>query len=274
MRSAADTTWKTIDHEPLLDDKVEAAYHLALLDEPYRKRVSWQLHRGADGQADAAAAFYNLNRPTIVFLLGRPDALRKCLTRGEPPRLAYAAYFPEHTEVLNELYRIPRPVKMQRMALNRSDFALSPRDFKEDQPKIGAEPVVLRGAHLELLTELYSLEPGFRPDQHQYATGGYMGIFGDGKLLTAAGTHFISGERSFAMIGNVITRPSHRRLGLARRVVVSQLARLFNRVDAVCLNVSTINEAAVKMYESLGFSAHCTYYEGAGLLRGTRANAV
>lgn len=250
----------------LLEDKVRAAYHLALLDEPYSKHAAWWRHNNAAGEITAAAALYGLSRPTIIFLLGDADGVQDCLERAELPELAYAAYFPEHAGVVGEAFVIPRPVQMQRMVLGRDTFrrlgaaAAAPENA-------GAEIVVLGRSHLPLLEEFYRLQQGYRPDPHQYQKGRYLGIIEGGQLLAAAGTHFVSESCSFAMIGNVVTRPDHRRRGLAKKAVTELLARLFGQVETVCLNVRTTGSAAVKLYESLGFTTHCTYYEGAGVLR-------
>ena len=259
-----------MNDQPLLEDRIKAAYHLALLDEPYSERVEWFYHRDAQGCADAAAAFYHVGRPKILFLLGDADGLEECLSGAELPEIAYAAYFPEHAAAVHKTYRVPHPLEMQRMALGRDAFRAGAAGHTSTTDAVA----VLRNAHLPLLEELFSSEPGFRPDPYQYARGRYLGILDGSRLLAAAGTHFVSEENSFAMIGNVITRPEHRRLGLAARVVVGLLSRLFDRVETVCLNVGSDNTAAVKMYESLGFSTHCVYYEGVGALREVAASVA
>jgi ribosomal protein S18 acetylase RimI-like enzyme len=257
--------------EPLFEDTIKAAYHLALLDEPYSQRVEWLYHHNAEGRADSAAALYDLGRPMILFLLGEADGLEECLAGAELPEYAYVAYFPEHAGVVHEAYSVPRPLQMQRMVLGRDAFRAA---AARQAPNACDEAVVLGDEHLPLLEKLFSSEPGFRHDPYQYACGGYVGILGDGRLLAAAGTHFVSEENSFAMIGNVLTRPGHRRLGLATRVVACLLSRLFDRVETVCLNVGRGNAAAVKMYEPMGFATHCVYSEGAAVLRKVAASAV
>jgi len=259
---------------PLFEDKTEAAYHLALLGKPYSQHVSWYFHRDAYGQADGAVALYDMNRPTIIFLLGKDEAVSECLAYADLPDLAYAAYFPGHASIVSEFYRVLRPVEMLRMVLKRDEFESSSRKLARRRMPSDGRIVLLGPKHLEMLRELYSSEPGFLPDPYQYAAGGYLGIFGEGRLLAATGTHFVSEEHSFAMIGNVLTRPGYRRAGLATRIVLDQLGRLFERVETVCLNVDTGNSSAVKMYESLGFTAHCSYYEGIGVLRKVAANAL
>ena len=255
------------------DDAVKAAYHLALLEWPYSRHVAWQNHHGPDGEVDAAAAFYNLSRPTIVFLLGDAYGVGCCLESADLPEFAYLAFFPEHRPVLDRFYDLPGPVEMVRMLIHRRSL-----DLRTGRDRAGRRLAVELG-HKELpaLLDLYSLASDLRPDPYQFERGGYLGIFDSGTLVAAAGTHFVSENSSFAMIGNVFTHPDHRRRGLARDAVAALVRRLMQRVDRVCLNVRSDNTAAVKLYESLGFAAHCTYREGTSVLcprlHGIAANA-
>ena len=250
-----------------LADEIRAAYHLALLEWPYSRHVAWQHHCGPDGGIDAAVAFYSLSRPTIAFLIGDADGVGECLADAELPACAYQAFFPEHGGVLNRFYRIPRHAAMTRMVLCREDFT--------DPAESGhAGAVVLEASQMDALEELYSHEAGLRPDRYQFDQGRYVGIIVNGKPVAAAGTHFVSRSGSFAMIGNVFTHPSRRRQGLARDVVTDLLRRTFTRVNKVCLNVRASNRAAVNLYESLGFAAHCTYCEGLSVLDPAAASAA
>jgi len=247
-------------------DAVRAAYHLALLEPPYSRHVEWRGHRAPGGQLDAAAAFYHLSRPTIIFLLGEAGGVGGCLASADLPEHAYVAFFPEHQPVLDEFYLMPSKVEMVRMVLGRDEFV---RHATDGLP----EPVVLNDEHVDALDALYSFDTGFRPDAYQYSLGRYLGIFADGRMVAAAGTHFAAEDRSFAMIGNVLTHPDYRRRGLARLVVQRLLARLFGSVGTVCLNVRGDNAPGVKLYESLGFSARCTYREGCSVLRRMARNS-
>ena len=243
-----------------LSDVVPAAYHLALLEWPYSRHVAWQHHHGPRGEVDAAAAFYKLSRPTILFLLGSPGGIGECLKAADLPEFAYVAFFPEHRPVLDRFYDLPGPVDMVRMLLHRGHS-------NGLHARCGCSHAVqLTHAHLPALLDLYGYEPGLRPDPYQFERGGYLGVFDNGALVAAAGTHFVSENNAFAMIGNVFTHPGHRRRGLARHVVASLVRRLPERVHKVCLNVRSDNVAAAKLYESLGFAACCTYREGASVL--------
>jgi len=250
-------------------DPIRAAYHLALLSRPYSEHVHWFAHRSPGGADDAAAALYTLNRPPIIFLLGGARGVRRCLDEADLPQFAYAAYFPEHEQPLARHYRTPAPTEMLRMVLERNAFdSIAPA-----LDNYRRRAIVLRPRHAELLEELYTCAPGFRYDPYQFSCGRYIGIITDGRLAAAAGTHFLSEDYSFAMVGNVVTRPDLRRRGFGRAVVLGLLHRLFSLVDTVCLNVSTTNEAAVNLYKSMGFSAHCVYREGASVRRGSLRHA-
>jgi len=273
MSTLALTKQESLDHWPelFLHDEIRAAYHLALLEWPYSRYAAWQHHHGPDGEIDAAVTFYSLSRPTIVFLLGDASSVAECLAAAEPPGCAYLAFFPEHASMLNGFYRMPRHTQMTRMVLRRDDF-------ERRAEASGGDPrtVVLDGGrtHLAPLEELYSHEAGLRPDRYQFDRGRYVGIFDRGKLVSAAGTHFVSRNGSFAMIGNVFTHPDHRQEGLGRAAVIELLRRTFAGVQKVCLNVRTSNRAAVNLYESLGFAAHCTYCEGMSVLGPALATAA
>ena len=247
-------------------DEIRAAYHLALLEWPYSGHVAWQRHRGPNGEIDAAVAFYSLSQPPIAFVIGDAAGVGECLAEAELPECAYQAFFPEHGGVLSGFYHIPRPVAMTRMVLGRDDFGNAAASD-------GGREIVLGARHADALEELYSHEAGLRADRYQFEQGRYVGTFADGKLVAAAGTHFVSRSGSFAMIGNVFTHPGYRRQGLARQVVTGLLRRTFERADRVCLNVRYANRAAVNLYESMGFSAHCTYCEGLALLAPALASA-
>jgi ribosomal protein S18 acetylase RimI-like enzyme len=91
--------------------------------------------------------------------------------------------------------------------------------------------------------------------------GIFHGVYEDAQLVAAAGTHVVSRGEGAAAIGNVYVRHDHRGQGLGRRVTEAVLAELAD-VETVGLNVRADNEAALRLYESLGFARHCEFYEG------------
>jgi ribosomal protein S18 acetylase RimI-like enzyme len=90
--------------------------------------------------------------------------------------------------------------------------------------------------------------------------GVFHGIYEGIALVAAAGTHLVAREEGSAAIGNVYTRHDRRGRGLGRMVTRAVLAELSD-VETVGLNVRADNDAALHMYESLGFARHCQFYE-------------
>jgi ribosomal protein S18 acetylase RimI-like enzyme len=92
------------------------------------------------------------------------------------------------------------------------------------------------------------------------ADGAYFGIYEDGQLVSAAGTHVLARQEGAAAIGNVYTRRDRRGRGLARAVTAA-VARALADVDTVVLNVRDDNTAALRLYDTLGFTRHCLFHE-------------
>jgi GNAT superfamily N-acetyltransferase len=92
------------------------------------------------------------------------------------------------------------------------------------------------------------------------ADGVFHGIYEGTTLVAAAGTHLVAREEGAAAIGNVYTRRDRRGRGLGRVVMNAVLAELAG-VETVGLNVRADNDAALHLYDSLGFARHCQFYE-------------
>lgn len=90
--------------------------------------------------------------------------------------------------------------------------------------------------------------------------GVFHGIYEGDTLVAAAGTHLVARDEGVAAIGNVYTRRDRRGRGLGRIVMKAVLAGLAG-VGTVGLNVRADNAAALQLYESLGFTRHCTFFE-------------
>ena len=97
--------------------------------------------------------------------------------------------------------------------------------------------------------------------------GVFHGIYEGAALVAAAGTHLVAREESVAAIGNVYTRRDRRGRGLGRLVTSAVLGELAG-VETVGLNVRADNDAALHLYESLGFARHCEFYEGLAMPNG------
>lgn len=89
----------------------------------------------------------------------------------------------------------------------------------------------------------------------------FVGIWEDGRLVAAAGTHVASKRYGVAAVGAVITRPSHRGQGLGTAATAALCERLVDDYETVGLNVEASNEAALRIYERLGFRRAFEYEE-------------
>ena len=94
------------------------------------------------------------------------------------------------------------------------------------------------------------------------ATGRYVGIREDGRLVCVAGVHVYSPVFGVAALGNVATLPSLRGRGLARGACAA-LCRLLleDGIETIALNVRADNAAAIASYATLGFEPAAEYVE-------------
>jgi ribosomal protein S18 acetylase RimI-like enzyme len=91
--------------------------------------------------------------------------------------------------------------------------------------------------------------------------GVFFGVSKGEDLIAAAGTHLMSREEGAAAIGNVYVRRDRRGRGLGRAVTAAVLHELAG-IETIGLNVRADNDAAIRVYESLGFVRHCDFREG------------
>ncbi|MBA3044316.1 GNAT family N-acetyltransferase, partial [archaeon] len=82
-------------------------------------------------------------------------------------------------------------------------------------------------------------------------TGPYYVIKRDDKIVSAAGTHFLT--PSIGQIGNVTTDKNYRRQGFASMCCSAVASEIISRTAVVSLFVETENNAAMWMYKNLGF---------------------
>lgn len=90
--------------------------------------------------------------------------------------------------------------------------------------------------------------------------GVFCGVFEEDALVAVAGTHLVSRDEGAAAVGNVYTRRDRRGRGLGRAAVAALLCELAG-IATIGLNVRVDNEAAIRVYQSLGFEHHCEFIE-------------
>ena len=133
-------------------------------------------------------------------------------------------------------------------------------------PRIPAEVTRLGAEDVPALLRLYADgdASGESPDffyPSMVTDGVFFGVYEGDALAAAAGTHLLSREESAAAIGNVYTRRDRRGRGMGRLVTSGVLGALAG-IETIGLNVRADNDAALYLYESLGFTRHCQFYEG------------
>lgn len=93
-------------------------------------------------------------------------------------------------------------------------------------------------------------------------TDRYYGIRTDGAIVSAAGVHTYSREFSAATLGNVTTHPAYRRRGYSRAVCARLCQALRDDgIRHIGLNVKADNNAAIGVYQALGFTVVAEYAE-------------
>ena len=109
----------------------------------------------------------------------------------------------------------------------------------------------LSDSDLEQMRELAAEAELMALEEFPFAHGPAFGIH-DGDRLVAMGCTRLQFPH-LAEIGNIATRKSHRRRGLARRVVNALLRAHASEGKRVFLMVFQTNQAAVTLYENMGF---------------------
>jgi GNAT superfamily N-acetyltransferase len=236
-------------------DRPWAAYALGDLSPGFFEDCDWFR---ALGGAPALALLYRAFSIPVLFTLGAPEAVRAILEEMAPALEMYLSVRPEILPLIKARYRIQDEEAMWRMV----------REPAEHRPPPPDGVVRLSPADLDTLQRLYAdgQSTGEAPDffaASMLARGVFFGIREGEALIAAAGTHVVSPSEGVAAIGNVYTRRDRRGQGLAARVLGAVTAELVSvGLRTLALNVSQKNEAAIRVYERLGFSRYCPFYEG------------
>lgn len=123
----------------------------------------------------------------------------------------------------------------------------------------------LTGNDVEALKQLYAdgESTGESPDffyDSMVTDGVFCGVYEGDELIAVTGTHLVSRDEGAAAIGNVYVRRDRRGAGLSRLTTAAVLNEL-RGIETVGLNVRADNTAAIRVYESLGFTTHCAFIE-------------
>lgn len=183
-------------------------------------------------------------RPEInVFAACRDDADPAC-------HAALAAlYQPGETAYLLQVPTPPRPAGF---AVEREALGVQMVGPAQAAPPASRHELLPLGEAdaAEMLALARLTEPG--PFFAQtWRMGQFLGVRVDGRLVAMAGERM--SPPGWTEISGVCTHPDARGLGLARTLSAAVLARILARGEQAFLHAWRSNDAAIALYESLGF---------------------
>ncbi len=239
-------------------DRSWAVYALGDLAPGFFEHTTW--HGSAAGHS--LLMLYRAFGTPLLFAFGPPAEVDPLLDELTGEADCYLSVRPEILPLIKARFHVSDETPMWRMILAAGRF----------RPQPGAA-VRLGTADLPALQRLHAAggtdgrPADDAPDffsASMVAEGVYYGIYEQGELLAAAGTHLVVPAEGVAAIGNVYTLASQRGRGLATRVTGAVAAELLGRpgLGTIALNVRQDNPAAIAVYERLGFERYCSFYEG------------
>lgn len=242
-------------------DRRWAVYALCDLEPPQAQFAEWRI--ATDDRA--LLLLYREFATPVLFTFGPPDSIARLLAEVHEPEL-YLLIRPEHLPAVAVRYAVAEPLTMWRMVLSVDRFMPTMEHEGRECVRLGVEDY----APLEALYA-DGHETGEAPDffsRAQVERGVFYGVWEDGALVAAAGTHLFSIELGIGAVGNVYVRRDRRGRGLGRTVTRAVTAELVRRgLDTVALNVRQDNAAAIRLYESLGYLRYCPFHEGLAILK-------
>lgn len=237
-------------------DRLLSAYALADLDSANLDRARWWVaRRGRDISAAALLVEVLPFRP--CFAMGEPAGIAALFrdALGEP-RLIVAAP-PPARPAIEQTYRFERCDRMQRMVVHAGSF----------RPRVMHHPTRLGPQHVEDVVELYGEASRTYFTAQRLGREIYYGIYAEGRLASAAGTHVRSVEAGIAAVGNVLTRLGYRDQGMATSCTSAVTEDAMREHRDVVLNVRHDNGSAIAVYERLGYHIHASFIEGPAVRR-------
>ena len=238
------------------------AYELGDLDDfdwPHTRWFGWE----HDGRLEQIALLYS--EPAVPVLLaiaetplGAMDDLLRAIRSSLPPVL-YVHVTAPLLDTLAERWTIEGANPHLKLALARNDLLAD-----------HAVPVeILGSADLDDIETFYAAAyPGTWFVPRMLATGRYVGIRQNGRLVCVAGVHVHSPTWRVAALGNVATLPELRGQGLARGACAALcLLLLADGIETIALNVRADNTAAMAAYTRLGFESVAAYTEASLIAR-------
>ena len=236
-------------------DRAWAVYALGDLAPGFWEVSEWY---GAPGDEHAIVLVYRAFETPVIFALGQPETIDMILEEIQAERKMYLSLRPEILPLIKKRWRVEGETAMWRMTVTGESFRPAPRD---GVARLGPDD-------WPALRELYDdgRPTGEVPDffnLEMVENGVFYGLREGGALVAAAGTHLVAPSEGVGAVGNVYTRRDRRGRGLAARVTSAVTAELLGMdLRTVALNVNQQNAAALRVYEKLGYTRYCPFYEG------------
>lgn len=232
-----------------------SGYALGDLDEPHFERSRWFL------EGEALALRYALGETVTLMTFGDAREVAALVPRVPLPA-HFEAHLPaEHAAALRELrpgFDLSALVPYLRYGLQAPDLRVPPAP-----PQVRA--AALRGQDLDAARALYAHYPNNWFSPARVEEGCYLGLWRDGELVAAAGTHVASRAYRVAALGDVVVATKERGQGLGSHVSALLCQRLLGFADWVVLNVAAENTAARRAYQRVGFRDPVRHFEGQGV---------
>jgi len=235
-----------------------AAYALAHLEPRLFPRSYWwravaltsagSVPTPAGGEALVMHARTGLG-PSLVAL-GAPRALEAILRLHPGPFYTFATFQVDHAPVARRHFSLSRRGISLRMSVSRETF----------RPVDGAA----RRLHGRDLADVDDLQRSEGFGFHSAAVlddGVYYGAYEAGRLVAMAGTHVVAPKVGVAIVGNVVTHRRFRRRGYGTAATGAVTAALLETCALVLLTVEEKNEAALRVYQRLGYREECRLIE-------------
>ena len=104
----------------------------------------------------------------------------------------------------------------------------------------------------EDLFELVNLvQPGYFK-RKTFQLGDYFGIIKNNALISVSGERLMMND--FIVVSSIVTHPDHTGKGYAKQLNAHTVNRIMDQHKTPYLHVLETNEAAIKLYEKLGFT--------------------
>lgn len=245
---------RLLDH--FLKDPVLFSYHIGDLDDFYFPNCQWMVDYAERARIEECILVYSgLDVPSVLAfkISDRFDNLLKEALDLFPKRF-FCHFHKELRPIFQTLYNETELGTHMKMKLStlipKSDSDLSKKIVRLDQ------------SNKNDLYKLYERAyPGNYFNDRMLESGKYFGFYENDHLLAVAGVHADSMEYKIAVLGNITTDPEHTGKGLATLLTSHLVEELVSENKMVCLNVKVDNEAAIRVYEKLGFKKMLEYEE-------------